>query len=136
MAEEKLKLGRGVAFVKSRLKDLPQVDDTWQADFVALPKPILQTETYYLGMVVTKEGDLLLADLSVHERPSVNHLATLLANAMKRPLDGDARRPKLVHLRGHHQWRELSRSSRNWVSRCRSSGSSPASRKSIGTISD
>jgi hypothetical protein len=105
--EEKLKLGKGAAFVKSRLKDLSQVDDTWEADFVALPKPILQTETPYLGMVVTKEGDSLLADLSVHGRPSVNDLATLLANAMMRPLDGDARRPKLVHLRGHHQWREL-----------------------------
>jgi hypothetical protein len=26
---------------------------------------------------------------------------------MRRPLDGNARRPKLVRLRGHHQWREL-----------------------------
>jgi len=31
----------------------------------------------------------------------------LLANAMKRPLTGDAHRPKLIRLRGHHQWREL-----------------------------
>jgi hypothetical protein len=41
-----------------------------------------------------------------HIRPSVNDLATLLANAMSRPLGGDARRPKLVRLRGHHQWRD------------------------------
>ena len=105
--EEKLKLGKGVAFVKSRLKRLPQGDETWEADFQALPKPIMQTETHYLGMVVTKKGGSLLADLPVHGRPSVNDLATLLANAMRRPLDGDARRPKLVRLRGHHQWREL-----------------------------
>jgi hypothetical protein len=26
---------------------------------------------------------------------------------MRRPLDGDPRRPRLVRLRGHHQWREL-----------------------------
>jgi hypothetical protein len=26
---------------------------------------------------------------------------------MRRPLDGDARRPKLIRLRGHRQWREL-----------------------------
>jgi hypothetical protein len=26
---------------------------------------------------------------------------------MRRPREGDARRPKLVRLRGHHQWREL-----------------------------
>jgi hypothetical protein len=50
---------------------------------------------------------LLGTVLSVHGRPSVNDLATLLAHAMRRPLDGDARRPRLVRLRGHHQWREL-----------------------------
>jgi len=37
----------------------------------------------------------------------VNDLATLLAHAMRRPLDGIARRPRLVRLRGHHQWRGL-----------------------------
>jgi hypothetical protein len=105
--EEKLKLGKGVAFVKSRLKRLPQGDDTWEVDFQALPKPMTQTDTHYLGMVVTKKGGSLLADMTVHGRPSVNDLATLLAHAMRRPLDGNARRPKLVHLRGHGQWREL-----------------------------
>ena len=104
--EEKLKLGKGSAFVKSRLKNLPQRDETWEADFQALPKPIEQTQTHYLGMVVTEDGSLL-ADSQVQGRPSVNDLATLLAHAMRRPLDGDARRPKLVRLRGHHQWREL-----------------------------
>ncbi len=105
--EEKLKLGKGVAFVKGRLKRLPQGGDVWEADFEALPKPIMQTETHYLGMVVTQEDGSLLADLPVQGRPSVNDLATLLANAMRRPLDGAARRPKLVRLRGHRQWREL-----------------------------
>ena len=105
--EEKLKLGKGAAFVKSRLKRLPQVDEVWEADFEALPKPIMQTETHYLGMVVTKKGGTLLADLTVHGRPTVNDLATLLAHAMQRPLTGNAHRPKLIRLRGHHQWREL-----------------------------
>jgi hypothetical protein len=105
--EEKLKLGKGAAFVKSRLKRLPQGNDTWEADFLALPKPIMQTETHYLGRVVSQAAGSLLADLPVHGRPSVNDLATLLAHAMRRPLDGDAHRPKLVRLRGHHQWREL-----------------------------
>ncbi len=104
--EEKLKLGKGVAFVKGRLKRLTRCDDVWEADFQALPKPVTQNETHYLGMVVT-EGASLLADLPVHGRPTVNDLATLLANAMRRPLDGNARRPRLVRLRGHHQWREL-----------------------------
>ena len=35
--ENKLKLGKGVAFVKSRLKRLAQGDDAWEADFQALP---------------------------------------------------------------------------------------------------
>jgi hypothetical protein len=105
--EEKLKLGKGVAFVKNRLKRLPQSDDTWEAAFQALPQPIMQAETHYYGMVVTKKGGTLLADTTVHGRPSVNDLATLLAHAMRRPLDGDARRPRLVRLRGRRQWRAL-----------------------------
>lgn len=104
--EEKLRLGKGTAFVKGRLKRLPQGDETWEADFRALPRPIEQARTHYLGMVVTDVGSLL-ADSQVHGRPSVNNLATILAHAMRRTLDGDARRPKLVRLRGHHQWREL-----------------------------
>jgi len=105
--EEKLKLGKGAAFVKSRLKRLDRCDETWEADFVALPKPITQSETHYLGMVVTKAGGSLLAELPVRRRPSVNDLATLLAHAMRRPLDGLARRPAAVRVRGHRQWREL-----------------------------
>lgn len=105
--EEKLKIGKGAAFVKSRLKRLPQADETWEADFRALPKPIEQTQTHYLGRVVTGNDGWLLAETTVHGRPSVNDLATIPAHAMRRPLDEDARQPRLVHLRGHHQWREL-----------------------------
>jgi hypothetical protein len=107
VAEEKLKLGKGVAFVKSRLARLSQCDEIWEADFEALPKPIMQDATHYLGMVVTKKGGSLLTDMTIHGSPSVNDLATLLANAMRRPLDSDARRPRLLRLREHHQWREL-----------------------------
>ena len=67
----------------------------------------MQNESHYLGMVVVRKGDRLLADSQVHGRPSINDLATILAHTMRRPLDGEARRPKLVRLRGHHQWREL-----------------------------
>src|SRR3954451_3637594 len=81
--EEKLRLGKGAAFVKSRLKPLPQVDETWEADFQALPKPVMQNQTHYLGMVVTAKGSLL-ADSLVHGRPTVNDLATVLAHAMRR----------------------------------------------------
>lgn len=105
--EEKLKLGKGAAFVKSRFKRLRQEDDTWEADFRALPKPITQTETHYLGLVVAQPDGSLLADSHVEGRPSVNDLATLLAHAMRRPLTEGAHRPRRIHVRGHHQWREL-----------------------------
>ena len=105
--DEKLKLGKGVAFVKSRLKRLAQSDETWETDFQETSTLIMQSETRILGVVVTEAGGSLLADLPLGGKPSVNDLATLLANAMRRPLDGNARRPKLIRLRGHRQWREL-----------------------------
>jgi hypothetical protein len=105
--EVKLKLGKGAAFVKSRLKRLRQEDEIWEADFQALPKPVGQSVTEYLGMVVTQLDGFLLADLPVGGRPTVNDLATLLAHAMKRPLTTGARRPSRIHVRGHPQWREL-----------------------------
>ena len=105
--EEKLKLGKGAAFDKGRLKRRSQRDETWEADIRALPKPIGQSMTEYRGMVVTEEGGSLLSESHVQGRPSVNDLATILANAMRRPLEGKGRRPTLVRLRGHHQWREL-----------------------------
>ncbi len=105
--EEKPKLGKSAAFVKGRLKRLRQENETWEADFRALPKPIMQSETHYIGMVVTQPDGFLLADTHVEGRPSVNDLATLLANAMRRPLTEGAHRPRRIHVRGHHQWRPL-----------------------------
>ena len=85
---------------------LRQENETWEADFQALPKPITQSETHYLGMVVDPDGSFL-ADSHVEGRPTVNDMATLLAQAMRRPTAGKAHRPRRLHVRGHHQWREL-----------------------------
>jgi hypothetical protein len=104
--EEKLKLGKGAAFAKASLKRLRQKDESWEADFQALPKPITQNQTHYRGMVVAPDGSLL-ADSHVEGRPTVNDMATLLAHAMRRPLAGKAHRPRRIHVRGHPQWREL-----------------------------
>src|SRR5262249_62360100 len=102
------KLGKGATFfVKSRLKRLPQEDESWEADFRALPKPMMQNETHYLGMVVTQPHGFYLAELEVEGRPSVNDLATLLAHAMQRPFTEGAHRPSRIHVRGHRQWQEL-----------------------------
>jgi hypothetical protein len=104
--EEKLKLGKGAAFAKARLKRLRQGDETWEADFQALPRPVTQSRTHYRGMAVAPDGSLL-ADCHVGGRPTVNDLATLLAHAMRRPLTGKAHRPRRLHVRDHPQWREL-----------------------------
>jgi hypothetical protein len=104
--EDKLRLGKGAAFVKGRFKRLRQEDETWEADFQALPKPVMQSQTHYLGMVVDPDGSFL-ADSHVDGRPTVNDMATLLANAMRRPLTGKAHRPRCIHVRGHPQWKEL-----------------------------
>src|SRR5262249_30271049 len=104
--EERLRLGKGAAFEKGRLKRLRQGDEPWEADFQALPKPIVQSQTHYRGMVVDPDGSLL-AESHVEGRPTVNDMATLLAHAMRRPLIGKAHRPRRVHVRGHPQWKEL-----------------------------
>ena len=105
--KHKLKLGKGAAFVKSRLKALRQDDDTWEADFRALPKPITQSETHYLGIVVTQPDGFLLADLPVEYTPDANDLATLLAHAMRRPLTEGAHRPHRILVRKNPRWTEL-----------------------------
>lgn len=103
----KLRLGKGVAFVKGRIARLPLCDDAWEADFRALPQPIMQPEPHFLGMVVNRKGGRLLADLTAHGKPTINDLATLLANAMRRPLDEHARRPRTIHLKANRRWLEL-----------------------------
>ena len=50
-ADSRLKLGKSAAFLKTRLMELKQTGDTWEVDFRALPKPVGQTETHYLGLV-------------------------------------------------------------------------------------
>ena len=104
---DSLKLGKGGAFDKARLDRLRQEDETWEADFRALPKPMMQNETHYLGMVAKKRGGSVLADMKLEGRPSANDLATLLAKAMRQPLTDGGHRPRRVYVRGHHQWRPL-----------------------------
>jgi hypothetical protein len=104
---DSLNVGKGKAFDKARLKRLRQQEDTWEADFRALPKPMMQNDTHYLGLVVTKRGGSVLAETKVEGRPSANDLAALLAKAMRQPLTDGAHRPRRIHVRGHPQWREL-----------------------------
>jgi hypothetical protein len=104
---DNLKLGKGAAFDKARLKRLRQEDEPWEADFRALPKPLLQSETRYLGLVVTKRSGSVLADMQVEGRLSANELAALLGKAMREPLTDGTHRPRRLYVRGHRQWQEL-----------------------------
>lgn len=90
-----------------RLKRLRPENDTWEADFRPLPKPIMQSETHYLGLVVMKRGGSVLAKAKVKGRPSGNDLATLLGKAMREPLTEAPHRPRRIQVRGHRQWQEL-----------------------------
>ena len=105
--EEKLKLGKGAAFVKSSLKRLRQENETWEADYRALPKPKIQNQTHYLGMVVTQPDGFYLAEMPVEYTPGVNDLATLLAHAMLRPLTEGSHRPRRILIRKNPRWKEL-----------------------------
>jgi hypothetical protein len=96
----KLKLGKGNAFVKSQLRRLRQEDETWEADFRTLPKPLSQSATHYLGMVLTQPDGFLRAEMEIDESPTVNDLAT-------RPLVQGHLRPRRLHLRGNPNWSPL-----------------------------
>lgn len=105
--ENKLKLGKGVAFVKSRLRQLPQEDETWEADFRTLPQPGKIKGGYHVGMVVTQPHGFLRAMLEIERIPTVNDLATMLAEAMKRPLINAQHRPRCIELRKNSMWEPL-----------------------------
>jgi hypothetical protein len=109
MANEhpRLKLGKRAAFVKTHLKQLPRQEETWEVDFRALPKPAGQADTHYLGLAVALPGGDPLVYLPVDYTPTVNDLADLLADAMRRPLTGPARRPGHMHVRANPRWDEL-----------------------------
>ena len=102
-----LKLGVGAAFDTTRLKALPQENETWEADFEALPKPYTQRKRHYLGMVITKTDGSILAEMHVKDSPSINDMATMLANAMLCPLTKDAHRPSRIYVREQTPWVEV-----------------------------
>jgi hypothetical protein len=100
----RLKLGKSAAFVKT-VKRLPQVKETWEADFRVLPRLPGQAETHYLGVVAALPN----GDPCTTYTPNVNDLAALLAGALCRPLTGPARRPDNIRFRGNPRWEELFR---------------------------
>jgi hypothetical protein len=90
---DKLKLGKGAAFVTSQLQRLRQNDDVWEADFGSL-----EEGGTWLGLVVSPPSGAILASELCEDVPNVNDLATLMAHALRRPALGYASRPRLVRL--------------------------------------
>jgi hypothetical protein len=102
----KLKLGKSSWFVKRRLSWLPQEELVREADFC--PLPALLGGGLWLGLVVSHHNGSVVAQDILEHAPDVNDLATLLAEAMQRPLMEQTRcRPKAFHLRDNPEWDAL-----------------------------
>jgi len=107
---EKLNLGKGSAFVKSRLGRLPTTDEVWEADIHPISVWGWDARHHgelWLGMVMTQIENFHLALLASEAAPGINDLATLLASAMERPYVKGKRRPTRIVLRNNPQWEEL-----------------------------
>jgi len=75
---EKLSLGKGSAFVKSRLSRLPTTDEVWEAGTQPISVWCWDARHYgelWLGTVVTQLENLQRALLASEEAPGVNDLA-------------------------------------------------------------
>ena len=108
MPEERLKLGKGASFfVKTQLRRLRQEDDTWEADFFPIPCSDSEHNSVWWGIVLSHSHENVLAQRMVEEPPTVNDLANLLAEAIRRPLVDFSHRPCILYLRARPEWAEL-----------------------------
>jgi hypothetical protein len=108
--ENRLKLGKRASFfVKTQLRRLRQENDTWEADFFPIPCTESEHENVWWGIVLCHEHDKVLAQRMVGEPPTVNDLANLLAEAMRRPLVDFSHRPQRLLLRARPEWAERCR---------------------------
>src|ERR1700682_4225145 len=107
-SDDKLNLGKGASFfVKTQLRRLRQEDDTWEADFFPIPCSDSEHGGVWWGIVLTHSHENVLAQRTVEEPPTVNDLANLLAEAMRRPLVEFSHRPRCLYLRARPEWAEL-----------------------------
>lgn len=101
-----LKLGKGVSFVKTRLLRVRQEKDTWEADIYPVPCDSGDHPGGYLGIVLSHDGYLPREAILI-DPPTVNTMASFLADAMLRPFDGLAHRPAVLFLRDRPEWSQL-----------------------------
>jgi hypothetical protein len=106
--DDKLRLGKGASFfVKTQLRRLRQEDETWEADFFPIPCSDSEHGSVWWGLILSHAHDNVLAQRTVEEPPTVNDLAGLLAEAMRRPLVDFSHRPRCLYLRARPEWAEL-----------------------------
>ena len=107
---EKLNLGKGSAFVKSRLSRLPRTDEVWK---LISNRSRCGDGTHgsrlepWRGMVLTQTENFHLALLASEALLGINDLASLLAKVMEHPWVMGKRRPTRIVLRNNPQWEEL-----------------------------
>ena len=107
---DKLVLGKGSKFVKSRLSCLSRTEEVWEADIQPISVWGWDAQSHgelWLGMVLTRLESFHLALLASERVPGVNDLADLLAKAMERPWVMGKRRPARLILRNNPRWEEL-----------------------------
>jgi hypothetical protein len=105
---DNLKLGKGASFfVKTQLRQMRQEDDTWEADFFPIPCSESEQGGVWWGIVLSHSNENVLAQRTVEEPPTVNDVANLLAEAMRRPLADFSHRPRCLYLRARPEWSEL-----------------------------
>ena len=81
---DKLKLGKGSAFVKRDLRVLPLTDAEFEADFFLDSVFSSKLQEHWQGMVIERESGALLATEEVLlPPPTVNCLANLLARTRR-----------------------------------------------------
>src|SRR5208283_5631731 len=91
---DKLKLGKPSAFIKRDIRPLPQTETEFEAEFFLDPRFSTEDEEAWTGVVIEREHGAVLAVANMQmPPPTVNCLATLLADAMLRPQYGDHQRP-------------------------------------------
>jgi hypothetical protein len=107
---DKLTLGKGSSFVKSRLSRLPRTDEVWEADIQPISVrgwDAVRHGELWLGMVLTQLENFHLALLAHQEAPTIDDLANVLARAMERPRVMGPRRPARILLRNNPLWQAL-----------------------------
>jgi hypothetical protein len=90
-----------------KLAPLPTTNDTWEVDFRMIPTSLINSSPEYRGAVIHQRNGTLLAELRIDGKPSPVQIASLLTDAMLRPLAGKPGRPKCLHIQGESKWRKL-----------------------------